>query len=276
MVERGMYSRRLLSLDSLGIFIFDCHGHVGPVPTQSVAGDGGEEILVRMMDLVGIDRIAASHMLGICGDTLEGNRLGLACAQRNPGRILHYPVYDPNLAPEAMMADMARYLDDPTTAGIKLHPMWHGTRPDDPRYDPIFEAAAERCLPVLVHTWGAEEVLAAERIGRRFPGLALLIGHSGGADIRAIDQALASAAAVENLYLDLTMSLTYDGLLEYMLAKVPVERILYGSDMSYMDPRTQIGRVVFSRIGDAAVERILGLNFLELTSRRKRKDGPTP
>jgi predicted TIM-barrel fold metal-dependent hydrolase len=116
-------------------------------------------------------------------------------------------------------------------------------------------------------------VLAAARVARRFPGLSLLVGHSGGADVRAIDQALSCAADLDNLYLDLTMSLTYDGLIERMLARVPVEKVLYGSDMAYMDPRTQIGRIVFSRIGDAAIERILGLNFLDLVQRAKKRSG---
>jgi Predicted metal-dependent hydrolase of the TIM-barrel fold len=264
MTTDGRYRDDIINMKPIEAFIFDCHCHIGPLGIMYVSGDGSAEDLIRMMDIAGIDKIAASHMLALSGDATEGNRLGHEAASKYKGRIYQYLAYDPNLNQKVMLENICSYIDQPATIGIKLHPMWHGTVPDDTRYSPVMELASERGMPVLVHTWGSAEVLAAEIIAKKYPSCSLLVGHSGGADYRAIKEAIRAAVENRNIFLDLTLSLTFDGLVEYMLSKVPVEKILFGSDMSYMDPRSLIGRLAFAAISDRDKERIFGGNFLDL------------
>jgi predicted TIM-barrel fold metal-dependent hydrolase len=272
--DPGRAAQDILAMRPLSCFVFDCHAHVGAVGTMRVHDAGSVGALIGMMDLVGIDRAAFSHMLAISGDVIEGNRLGREAARSHPGRLSQYLVWDPNLPAAAMRADLERSLDEPTTAGVKLHPMWHGAMPDDPRYDEALEMAGGRSMPVLVHTWGTGEVRACERLARRHPDAPVLIGHSGGSELAAIDEAVRAAAENENLYLDLTMSIAYDGIVERMLAKAPAERILFGTDMAYIDPRSLAGRLAFARIGDDVREMIFGKNFEALLRRVRR--GRTP
>lgn len=167
-----------------------------------------------------------------------------------------------------MLDNINQYIDKPETIGIKLFPTWHGTKPNDIRYEPVLTEAEKRGVPVLIYMWGKDEVLvAADIIAEKFPGLSLLIAHSGGVDIKAINEAVCLASEKPNVYFDLTLSVTFDVLIEYILSKVQVEKILYGSDMSYIDPRTLIGHIVFAKIGDSEKEKILGLNFLKLVSK---------
>jgi predicted TIM-barrel fold metal-dependent hydrolase len=267
MNNTGSYKDDILLMRPVGGFIFDCHCHIGAVGTMHVHGDGSEEALIAMMDLAGVDKCAVSHILSISGDVAEGNRLAREAVKKYPDRISQYLVYDPNLKPNFMADEIEKYIESPETVGIKLHPMWHGTVPSDVRYDPAFEIAAAKAMPVLVHTWGTAEVLGLESIARRHPGVPVLIGHSGGAEFTAINTAIRAAAENDNLYLDLTMSICYDGLIEHMLKSVPAEKILFGSDMSYIDPRSLIGRLAFAKISESEKRKIFGENFVRLISR---------
>ena len=269
----GSYAEDILKMRPFGGFVFDCHTHIGPIGTMHVHNEGSAETLIEMMDLVGIDKCATSHMLAISGDAPEGNRLAFEDAKAHFGRIYQYLVYDPNPPSAVMLENIGKYLDEPTTVGIKLHPMWHGTTPADKRYDPVMEIASDRSMPVLIHTWGTGEVLAAENLAKRFPRAMILTGHMGGADFGVINTAIRAAAENANLYLDLTMSIAYDGLIEHMLKFIPAEKILFGSDMAYLDPRSLAGRLAFARIPDDDKHKIFGENFAQLASRVRRGTG---
>ncbi len=83
-------------------------------------------------------------------------------------------------------------------------------------------------------------------------------------EVAAVQAAVDAAKEWENLYLDLTGSALPRGVLELMVARVGAERILFGTDIPFVDIRPQIGYVVFARISDDDKRKILGLNSQRL------------
>jgi predicted TIM-barrel fold metal-dependent hydrolase len=70
-----------------------------------------------------------------------------------------------------------------------------------------------------------------------------------------------------NVYLDLCGSTLWHGLLEQMVAGAGAERVLYGSDIPFIDPRGQLGRVAFARLPDDALRLVFGGNARRLWQR---------
>ena len=244
--------------------IWDCHGHLDAVRYHYISGGGGAETLLRFMDRVGIRTLCASHHLVVTGDLVEGNERSCDAAARFPGRILVYLGYNPNYPEEGSVAELDRHIRKPGVMGIKLHPSSHLARPDDVRYRGAFEYARRHGLIVLIHSWGMRDVAAVERVAREYPTVSMVIGHSGGYEFAAMEEAARVASVNGNVYLDLCLSGMFEGEVELLVGEAGADKLLFGSDMPFMDPRPNLGRVLFARIGDQDKERILGLNMKRL------------
>jgi predicted TIM-barrel fold metal-dependent hydrolase len=59
----------------------------------------------------------------------------------------------------------------------------------------------------------------------------------------------------------------WHGLLEQMVAGAGADRVLFGSDIPFVDPRGQLGRVAFARLPDDALRLIFGGNARRLWQR---------
>jgi len=98
---------------------------------------------------------------------------------------------------------------------------------------------------------------------KEFPGAKILIGHSG-LGLDGLEKAIRLTNEHPNTYLDLTSSVCYFGLVEKMVAEAGSERVLFGTDLPFIDPRQKVGQVAFARITEEAKEKILGLNAAQL------------
>jgi predicted TIM-barrel fold metal-dependent hydrolase len=56
------------------------------------------------------------------------------------------------------------------------------------------------------------------------------------------------------------------GNVEYFVANVPTEKILFGSDMPFLNLGQQVGKVLFARISDDAKRKLLSTNARKLFS----------
>ncbi len=73
-------------------------------------------------------------------------------------------------------------------------------------------------------------------------------------------EAIAAARACPNVYLETCSTFRTPGVIEELVDGVGVDRVLFGSDMPLMDPRSQIGKIITARISDEAKQKILGGN----------------
>ncbi len=240
--------------------IVDCHGHMGywhnfNVPARTAAD------MVRLMDRAGIRAIVAGAHAGIGPDFRRGNDEVIAGMREFPGRIHGYCCVNPHY-PEQEMRDELNRCFDAGMIGVKLHPSMHGYPANGERYLPAWEFANERGCPLLSHTGvgdGTCGIGLFEGPAVDFPNVKIILGHSG-FGYEGARQSVELARKCPNVYLDVTASMYYTGLVERMVAGIGPDRVLFGTDLPFMDCRGQVGRMAFTSLNDNELRLVLGEN----------------
>jgi predicted TIM-barrel fold metal-dependent hydrolase len=208
-----------------GAEIFDAHTHLG---TDIDGMVGVYEDLERGMDKYGISRAFV-----FCLDEPDrhpgfqaGNDRTLEFARRSGGRLIPFVRLD--LA-EDPIGEATRCLDL-GARGIKLHPRAQKFLLNDQRLSPIFELAAERRVPILIHGGRGLPPIADDlgRVVDRYPEAQLIVAHAGIADLAALAQTLGGKAGV---FFDTSVWSPLDLLGLYRL--VGPEQVVYASDYPY-------------------------------------------
>ncbi len=106
--------------------------------------------------------------------------------QAHPEHLIGFLSLDPT--EEGWEAELREGHERLGLRGIKLMPMYAGFRPDDERFDPLWQYATEHRLPVLLHT-GTTFISQAplectlprhlDPVAMRFPELKLILAHLG-------------------------------------------------------------------------------------------------
>jgi uncharacterized protein len=205
--------------------IFDAHTHLG---TDIDGMVGVYEDLERGMDKYGISRCFM-----FCLDEPDrhpgfraGNDRTLEFAKRSGGRMIPFVRLD--LA-EDPIGEAKRVLDL-GGRGIKLHPRAQKFLLNDERLSPIFELAAERKVPILIHGGRGLPPIADDlaRMADRYPDAGLIVAHAGIADLAALADRLSGKAGV---FFDTSVWSPLDLLGLYRL--VGPEQVVYASDYPY-------------------------------------------
>lgn len=243
-----------------GLDITDIHGHIGRfsfgIPDLSMPA------LVRTMDRLGVARVLVSHMRCMSADAAWGNDEVLKAMREFPGRILGYASAWPFSA-GSVRDEIARRLDQ-GFSGVKLHNV-SGFPYVDPAYAPAFELADRRRLPVLLHTWGqAEDFRQVRELAKAYPDAALILAHAGAADEAGY---AAVARDCANVHLDPTLSVSPRGLVRRFVDAVGPARIVWGSDVYFMNQAQQIGKVLGADIPEEAKRMILSDNARRILAR---------
>jgi uncharacterized protein len=208
-----------------GVAIFDVHTHLG---TDIDGMVGIYDDLDRGMDKYGMSRCFV-----FCLDEPDrhpafraGNDRTLAFAERSNGRMIPFVRLD--LA-EDPIGEATRCLDL-GARGIKLHPRAQKFLLNDERLSPIFELAADREVPILIHGGRGLPPIADDlaRVVDRYPKAQLIVAHAGIADLAALADRLGGKAGV---FFDTSVWSPVDLLGLYRL--VGPEQVLYASDYPY-------------------------------------------
>jgi predicted TIM-barrel fold metal-dependent hydrolase len=208
-----------------GAEIFDAHTHLG---TDIDGMVGIYEDLERGLDKYGIGRCFM-----FCLDEPDrhpgfraGNDRTLEYAARSEGRMVPFARLD--LA-EDPIGEATRCLDR-GARGIKLHPRAQKFLLNDERLSPIFELAAERNVPVLIHGGRGLPPIADDlaRVVDRYPKAQLIVAHAGIADLAALAHGLGGKAGV---FFDTSVWSPLD--LLGLLRLVGPEQVVYASDYPY-------------------------------------------
>jgi predicted TIM-barrel fold metal-dependent hydrolase len=214
--------RRLLPGDA---DIFDAHVHLG----HDIDGFSGQyEELERIMETYGMSRAFM-----FCMDEPDRepafrapNDRTLEYAERSGGRLIPFVRLDMNQSP---IEEAIRCLDR-GARGIKLHPRAQRFLLNDKRLAPVFELAAERRVPILIHGGRGLPPIAADlsRLVEAYPQAQLIVAHAGIADLGGLAGRLAGRKGV---FFDTSVWSPVD-LLDFF-HQVPPEQILYASDYPY-------------------------------------------
>lgn len=243
----------------------DSHGHLGEYGVFRVPR-GGADDLVRRMDRLGVARLVLSSHASFSSDLLWGNDLTAQAAERHPGRLFGYAAANPHY-PEETAAELDRCFARPGFVGVKLHPSVHEHPLGGPGYDPAWAWVARRGVPVLTHftlgdrRCGAEQV---RQVARKWPSVRIILAHLGGSNRDSLRELPVLAAECPNLWFDTAGSRHYRGMLRTLAGAGLAGRLLYGSDMPFIDPGSQLGKVLYADIPDAAKAAVLGGNARRL------------
>src|SRR5919197_6038606 len=205
--------------------IFDAHTHLG---TDIDGMVGVYDDLMRGMDKYGISRCFV-----FCLDEPDrhpgfraGNDRTLVYAERSRGRMIPFVRLDLSEDP---IGEAKRCLDR-GARGIKLHPRAQKFLLNDERLSPIFELAAKRNVPVLIHGGRGLPPIADDlaRLVDRYPMAQLIVAHAGIADLAGLAHRLGGKAGV---FFDTSVWSPLDLLGLYRL--VGPEQVVYASDYPY-------------------------------------------
>jgi uncharacterized protein len=207
-----------------GAEIFDAHVHLG-TDIDGMVGDFDE--LVTGQELYGI-----SGAFMFCLDEPDrhpsfsaANDRTLAFAERSNGRFVPFARLD---LTEEPIAEATRCLDA-GARGIKLHPRAQKFHLNDERLAPVFELAADRGVPILIHGGRGLPPIAdglADLVERY--DTKLIIAHCGIADLAALAGRFSGRPGV---FFDTSVWSPLDIL--DLLRLVAPEQVLYASDYPY-------------------------------------------
>lgn len=240
--------------------IIDLHAHLGPTYNMHIPACDAPS-MVHLMDLCGIDKAVVSATLSWEADFVLGNTMMLDAIARFPGRLYGACAVNGNY-PGLSLRELERSFAHKGVVIVKIHPSGTKCKLNDRRLEAVLEFASKRKLFVLVHTWldddpyGNQDLFA--EVARDNPDIKWIMGHSGGPYGSA--HAVELAQKVENIYLDITLSMCPARQIEFFVREVGSKRILFGTDNPFIDPRPQIGRVGLAQVSDEDKVNIFGAN----------------
>lgn len=237
--------------------IIDCHAHLGQWFNFNTPRYDGKS-LVDVMDILGIDKMCISALLSIGPDFVAGNEWVSQVVKRYPGRFFGYIGVDPHY-PKINFKEIHRHWEKNMNA-IKTHPETHDYAPDGREYRRVYEFLQEKKGLVLSHVWGVDAVKTFGKLAGEYDDVIFILGHSGGKP-KAIYEAIEVANKYKNIYLDLTGSYHYEGIVELMTNEVGADRVLFGTDAPFLDARPAVGRVGYADISDEEKMKIMGKNM---------------
>ena len=245
--------------------IIDAHCHLGRSP-QFHFPDVSVRTMLVIMDRLSIERAVCCHLAMLQGAWELGFAESVAAFRESAGRITFYAVFDPTLSDA--LALVTRCLGREEFVGVKIHPSLHGCYADDERYDTVWQLAARRQVPILTHSWDISAQNPAQKYSfpsrfetyaARYPEVTLILGHAGGR-YRGHIAAAELARRYPNVLLDTAGDCYTLGLIEYLVEQAGADKVLFGSDLTWLDPRTQLGMIYDADITTEAKRQVLGDN----------------
>ena len=191
--------------------------------------------------------------------------------ETSDGRLFFLGFFDPRRAREDL-----RVLRKATAMsgfkGIKIHPSFSGVPADDMRYDAVWRFASDLSLPIVTHSWSASsynpvQVLSTPDRFRvhveRHPEVRFVLAHSGDRGDGRME-AIRMAKECENTFMDFAGDIYCNRYFETMMREGILDKVLYGSDYPWIDPRSHLTRIYLARIPTASKRQVFRDNALRV------------
>jgi len=250
--------------------VIDCHCHLGSYFNFYVPGPTPED-MIRSMDITGTDQACICPHMCLSSDIVRGNGFMIDTVKKYPGRFIGLFTYNPHF-PELMKDELDTAFRVRGVMGIKIHQGTHKTNLLNPAYRYLYDFAERYRLPVLIHTWAVQTINEIEEVSAEYPHARFIMGHFG-----ATPENMKKAASVvnsrKNVYGDTTVSMMYEGNIEWLCELVGAKRILFGTDMPFYDARPNIGRIYAADISEADRTHILGINMKNILEDTREYEG---
>jgi predicted TIM-barrel fold metal-dependent hydrolase len=195
----------------------------------------------------------------------------LQWAQEADGRLYPYcrldPAEDPVAEAERCLARGAR--------GIKLHPRAQAFGFGNAAAEAIWKIASEARVPILIHAGrGMPRMDPLADLALRFPEVVLVLAHAAIADQGMFASRLADHP---NVVYDTSTFSMFDQI--ELFARVPVERIVFASDVPYGRPisslHTALRIAAYAGLDEVECTRLVGATMTDILEGRPLAE-PTP
>jgi hypothetical protein len=255
MSKPGKLQQEALTGSALGgEVVIDAHMHIDKFHNFLIPRSEPDK-LIASAERIGIQRMYGSSIIALRGDAELGNNNALAVHAKYPDRFFPYIVFKPNYPEDA---DRTIALAEARKIRrFKIHDDGNDIAYDDKRYYSLYDYVNGSGGVILVHTWGKKHVVPVMKVAGEFPRITILLGHSGIVEEEIYSEAVRKYG---NIFLETCNSFAWYGLIERLVAMGGAERVLFGTDMPFLSPDQQIGRVLFARITDEEKRKVLGLN----------------
>ncbi len=241
--------------------VVDIHAHAGSWSWEYKPGTDLSDLL-QVMDLSGVDQVCVSSTEAVLGgDHIRANAELAEELKAYRDRLIGFAVVNPHFK------DCPAYIEHCINGlgfrGIKIHPRTHCCALTDPKYRPVWEASQMYRVPILCHTGQGQAFSEPDQfheIAPRYPKGIFIVGHTG-ETFAGMLQCIELANKYENIYLEISGWLFMKrGFLEFLVQRVDVGRILFGSDYSWIDLRYALAMVLFSRLDEREKQLVLSEN----------------
>jgi predicted TIM-barrel fold metal-dependent hydrolase len=237
--------------------IIDCHNHVGS--SNWIFGQSMND-LIQSIQSAGIDKaVVFTYPQNI-------NNEEIAEAQEvHFDQIIGFGVVNP--WSQRLRKDL-EHCHELGLRGIKLHPFLHGYAIDSSELTrPIFEFCNNVGWPIVIHTFSDgpyNTPYQVEEMARRFPGVTVIMLHSG--FMWMTEQAVLAASRCPNLFLE--TSCVDAGEVRNFVDRLGPERVVMGTDSPTGWHRHELEKIrlvshneqEFELLAGGNLERILGMD----------------
>ena len=247
--------------------IIDMHTHITELSYRGLFQLYHEvEQTIKFMDRVGIDKIVTSASVLATSDMVLTNNITAKYAQLYPERIYGYIHISPYESLNCVSEEITKYKKNNNFIGLKLLSGYHGNL-NQTIYEYSLDFAVEVDCPVLVHVWGDSPTLTSiDSIMKKRPDLKLILAHQAGGTAYETDRHSYLFKEYSNVYMDTCGSFSNTYTMEEFVNKAGEDRVLYSSDLVYIDPRYELGKVLYSKLSNEVKRKLFSENFLKLTS----------
>ena len=244
--------------------VIDTHTHMGPCADSGLhqyfeTAEGA----LRLMEDIGVDAICTSPMIMDKGYMELANAQCAELIAAFPGKVYGNLVICPHDGAAAVKKVVDQYGGKKGFVAMKFLTIIHGS-PLRPEYEYALKFAEESCCPLTFHYWGSKYLNEIKQILEKYPRLKLILAHQGGGHREDTLNTIDLMHRCDRLYID-TCGSIYNSLSLWEMAQLAGEdRMVFGTDIHYMEPRYEIGRVAFSGMPEEVMKKIFAENYLRL------------
>ncbi len=249
--------------------IVDTHLHLGNLANLNIPG-GSDRSIISLLKKFGVEKAIFSHHAAL-STFKQGQEKTIEILEKYGDILIAYQVFNPNYGDDSLNA-IKNLRDDKRFAGVKIHPSWHACYPYDIKYQKFWEYADDNGLVVLTHSWNPNVPNKAQKFSdpfffepiiRKYPNISLILAHAAGRG-EYLYKVIDLLEANENLYVDFSGDVFVPGLIEEYVLRLGSERLLFGSDMPWIDIRFHITNILNLKISQSDRANIFGLNAIRL------------
>lgn len=242
---------RAIDVHTHPILRHDDRGRAGAAQLIRRAKAHDIEHIVVLGDVLGFGRQPSEAQLRIINDETHW------LMRKYPGYVTGFCHVNPVLGERTVTREVERCVAR-GFRGIKLE-IANNARDSSMR--PVMKAAEKHNLVVLQHAWSMTKIRQrsfhtdpedAALLARRFPNVRIIMAHLTGCGVRGV----LAVKDCDNLVVDTSGAAPEAGLVEYAVAQLGPERVLYGSDVPIRDFAVALARVTGTQL-DAATKRMI-------------------